>query len=98
MRYNTIYFTIVYTYLPHFRKYKNRSRLDYWSLIDANKIKGSDGTIFPPNIKSKETLPIFSADFCRSVEAKYGGKEVRHSLKWKSELFVEWFLVISQIR
>merc|ERR1712168_709344 len=52
------------------KKYNNKSELDYWGSCYSNAIKGTDGTIFHPNIDPKETLFMFSADLCRSIYAR----------------------------
>jgi len=51
------------------KKYNNKTELDYWGSCYSNAIKGTDGTIFHPNIDPKETLFMFVGDLCRSIYA-----------------------------
>jgi len=53
------------------KKYNGKAELDYWGSCYSNQIKGTDGTIFHPNVNSKETLFMFSADICRSIYATF---------------------------
>jgi len=63
------------------KKYNGKSKLDYWGSEYSNKIQGTDGTIFHPNVDAKETLFMFSADICRSIYAKSEGEEVVEGVK-----------------
>lgn len=38
-------------------------------------VRGSDSTLYPPNIKTDETFEVFSTDICRSIEMKYKGDD-----------------------
>lgn len=42
-------------------------KLPFWSGAQCNVINGSDGTLFPPPIKSTEPLYIFNQELCRTV-------------------------------
>ncbi|XP_059168458.1 lysosome membrane protein 2-like [Physella acuta] len=42
-------------------------KLPYWTNESANMINGTDGTIYPPFISTKETKYLFSSDLCRSL-------------------------------
>jgi len=57
------------------KKYNGKAELDYWGSCYSNEIKGTDGTIFHPNVNSKETLFMFSADICRSIYATFEKEE-----------------------
>jgi len=63
------------------KKYNGKTKLDYWGSRYSNKIQGTDGTIFHPNVDAKETLFMFSADICRSIYAKSEGEEVVEGVK-----------------
>ena len=39
--------------------------MTFWDSDFANRIKGTDGSIFGPFKKHKDTLPIFNSDICR---------------------------------
>lgn len=46
-------------------------QLPFWASPGCNKINGSDGTLFPPPIKSSEPLYIFNQELCRTVNLVY---------------------------
>ena len=60
----------------YIRKYNAKSWLDYWGSCYANQIKGTDGTLFHPNVNSHETLFMFSPELCRSIYATFEKEEV----------------------
>lgn len=47
------------------------TKLSIWSSDNANKIKGSDGIIYPPFIKRDKPLYSFSSEMCRSLKLEY---------------------------
>ena len=53
------------------------TKLPYWGSRYSNRIQGTDGTIFHPNVDPKETLFMFSADICRSIYATNTGERVQ---------------------
>lgn len=46
-------------------------QLPFWASSGCNAINGSDGTLFPPPIKSTEPLYIFNQELCRTVNLVY---------------------------
>lgn len=46
-------------------------QLPFWAAPACNQINGSDGTLFPPPIKSSEPLYIFNQELCRTVNLVY---------------------------
>lgn len=53
-------------------EFKDEAELDTWDEDgNCNKIKGTDGTIFPPNIKRSDGIWAFVPDLCRSIETVY---------------------------
>ncbi|CAF1070688.1 unnamed protein product [Rotaria magnacalcarata] len=42
------------------------STLNYWSTPQANMLNGTDGSLFPPNLKKDKKVYSYSADMCRS--------------------------------
>lgn len=45
--------------------------LPFWPAPACNAINGSDGTLFPPPISTREPLYIFNPDLCRTVNMIY---------------------------
>lgn len=41
--------------------------LKWWGGERCNMIKGGDGTVFPPFVKSSDRLWVFNSDACRSI-------------------------------
>jgi len=64
--------------LGQIKKYNGKTKLDYWGSGYANKIQGTDGSIFHPNVEADETLFMFSGDICRSI---YATKEKEEEVK-----------------
>lgn len=48
-------------------------KLPFWPADKCNVINGSDGTLFPPPIKSSEPLYIFNQELCRTVNLVFDG-------------------------
>jgi len=52
--------------------WNDETELDFWRKGSAcNKIKGTDGSLFHPNILQNETLYLFQRDLCRSIPLVY---------------------------
>jgi hypothetical protein len=47
-------------------------RLRHWKADECNRIDGTDGSMFPPNlVKRNSTLYVFNADVCRRFPLQY---------------------------
>ena len=57
--------------------FDNKTKLDFWGSDDCNAIRGTDGSIFHPNIQKNETLYLFNKDLCQSLPLVYQ-EEVKH--------------------
>jgi len=51
-------------------------QLNCWSGDSCNAIVGSDGSVFPPYIKSSRQLTFFDLDLCRSISMDYSNDMV----------------------
>ncbi|KAK6621164.1 hypothetical protein RUM43_011470 [Polyplax serrata] len=51
-----------------------KKKLSFWRGRPCNSIRGTDGTVFPPDIKPENDIWSFNMDLCRSLPAKYVGK------------------------
>ena len=52
--------------------WNDETELDIWRKGSAcNAIKGTDGSLFHPNILQNETLYLFNRDLCRSISLVY---------------------------
>jgi len=52
-------------------KYQEKEKLDFWTTEDCNTIRGTDGSIFHPDINRNETLYIFNMNLCQSLPLVY---------------------------
>jgi hypothetical protein len=57
--------------------FQDKTELDFWSTEDCNAIRGTDGTMFHPDIQRNETLYIFNMNLCQSLPLVYQ-KDVKH--------------------
>jgi len=57
--------------------FNGKKQLDFWSTEECNAIKGTDGSIFHPDVTKNETLYIFNRDLCQSLPLVYQ-EEVMH--------------------
>ncbi|XP_065212463.1 sensory neuron membrane protein 1 [Planococcus citri] len=55
--------------------YNGKPEMEFWSGPKCNEIKGTDTTIFPPFMDTKDVWN-FGAEICRSLAAKYVGPTV----------------------
>ncbi len=55
--------------------FNNKTKLEYWGGDFCNKIEGTDGYFFRPEVNNKSTLKIFYPELCRSVYLKWTGEE-----------------------
>ena len=52
--------------------WNDETELSFWqNHTECNKIRGSDGSAFHPDIQRNETLYIFNRDLCRSLPLVY---------------------------
>lgn len=56
--------------------FNGKNKLDIWDNNDANTIKGTDGTMFPPFLSENHKLWFFNPEICRSIYFEY--KEDTH--------------------
>ncbi|ODM96304.1 Sensory neuron membrane protein 1 [Orchesella cincta] len=57
--------------------YNELPSLTYWNGDKCNAIMGSDGSVFPPHLKTSDKLTMFEVDFCRSIDFEYA-EEVQY--------------------
>merc|ERR1712173_297002 len=57
--------------------YQGNTELDLWQTDDCNRIRGTDGSIFHPDISRDDTLYIFNMNLCQSLPIVYQ-KDVMH--------------------
>jgi len=53
--------------------WNNMDHLNDWFGDKCNEIRGTEGSVFKPNIQQGDTLDILELDFCRSMSLKYVG-------------------------
>ncbi|TGZ60718.1 hypothetical protein CRM22_008371 [Opisthorchis felineus] len=56
------------TKLGHILKYQGHSSMSCWTTSLANRINGSDGSLFHSFLGQDEDIFVFAADICRSLE------------------------------
>jgi hypothetical protein len=53
-------------------RFNGEERLHLWKGDECNRIDGTDGSMFPPNlVKRNSTIYIFSGDSCRRFPLQY---------------------------
>lgn len=57
--------------------YQGKQKLDFWTSEECNEIKGTDGTMFHPDVARNETLYIFNMNLCQSLPLTYQ-EDVKH--------------------
>lgn len=60
--------------------FKNKVKLDFWSTEECNTIRGTDGTVFHPDVLQNETLYIFNMDLCQSLPLVYQQDVPHHGI------------------
>lgn len=65
-----------------FEKLNGRRSRNVWGDERCDKIEGTDGSMFPPNLTQdlNSTLKIYSRDMCRSLSLKYHGHGTAHGI------------------
>ncbi|XP_015782932.2 platelet glycoprotein 4-like [Tetranychus urticae] len=53
--------------MGHFKSWHGLLSLDRWFGEECNKIRGTDGTFFPPFVDKTRKLYVFVPNFCRSI-------------------------------
>ena len=59
------------TQAGNIEKYNGETSLPYWTNEYANRINGTDSTIWHANTKKNDDVYIFSPDLCRSLHLQY---------------------------
>jgi len=57
--------------------FDGKTELDWWASEECNRIQGTDGSIFHPEVQKNETLYIFNKDLCQSLPLEYQ-EDARH--------------------
>ena len=52
-------------------KWNGKSDFGHWTTDASDSVRGSDGSIFPPQITKSTVLKIFDKDFCRTLPLVY---------------------------
>ena len=45
--------------------------LHYWKTDECNKVKGTDGSSFPPGVRKDSVLYMFNENLCRAIPLTY---------------------------
>ena len=61
--------------------YENKDKLDFWSDDACNAIKGTDGSLFHPEVQKNETLYIFNKDLCQSLPLVFQEEVSHHGME-----------------
>nr|XP_022900239.1 sensory neuron membrane protein 2-like [Onthophagus taurus] len=56
-------------------------------MSQCNKIRGTDGTVYPPDIKKEDEMVIFATEICRTVRLQYSGDETVTGVKAQKRVF-----------
>ena len=60
--------------------YDGQTKLDFWGDDECNAIKGTDGSLFHPEVQKNETLFIFNKDLCQSLPLVFQEEVMHHGL------------------
>jgi len=47
--------------------FQGKTKLDFWSSEECNEIRGTDGSLFHPDVKKEDVLNIFNMNLCQSL-------------------------------
>lgn len=54
------------------KEYAEKSELGFWqNNTECDKVKGSDGSLYPPFFTKERKVDVFSSDLCRSLSFEY---------------------------
>ncbi|XP_049792924.1 lysosome membrane protein 2 isoform X1 [Schistocerca nitens] len=51
--------------------FNGRTHLPHWKTEECNRLNGSDGSIFPPQITKSTTLHVYDKDLCRLLPLRF---------------------------
>ena len=60
--------------------YDGQHQLDFWEGDSCNAIRGTDGSLFHPEVNINETLYIFNRDLCQSLPLVFQGETEHHGM------------------
>jgi len=60
--------------------FDGKTELDFWESEECNRIHGTDGSIFHPDVEKNETLFLFNKDLCQSLPLEYQEEAVHHGI------------------
>ena len=60
--------------------YDGQQQLDFWEGDSCNAIRGTDGSLFHPEVNINETLYIFNRDLCQSLPLVFQGETEHHGM------------------
>ena len=60
--------------------YDGQAELDYWGKGECNAIRGTDGSLFHPEVAKNETLYIFNKDLCQSLPLIFQEEVMHHGI------------------
>lgn len=61
---NSAKFTII-------EKYRNKTSMDVWGNRECNRVRGTDGSSYPPFLDKAKPLELFAADMCRIMKLEF---------------------------
>ena len=62
-------------------KWNGISKMTHWKTDECNRIVGTDGTAFPPDLTTNTTLHLFNPELCRSLPLVYHKTVVRSGIE-----------------
>lgn len=68
------------TNYAHIDNWNGMTSLPFWRSEQCNRIAGTDGTAFPPDLTPNTTLYLFNPDLCRSLPLIYHKDVIHHGV------------------